>query len=188
MLFCARDLPSCVYVWRFLWNFNQNYWFTIRQILTDLELTIHDSSIWVLSEFPLKSHFRENFLLPYASSPAFLGDLIGPRVSESCNCSASDVFHSRTANLRSGHSIIDELPVIRDHWCQKRRKPIVTANSVKSIVESSWFLKKVDGWLQDDKQDDNSSSRQNWRLDKIGDSGVKRVILEYCRCTTYCST
>ena len=132
--------------------------------------------------------FREIFLLPYASSPAFLGDLIGSKVSESCNCSASDVFHSRSKNLRSGHLVPHELLVIRDHWCQKRREPITTANSVKSIVESSWFLKKVDGWLQDDKKDDNSSRRQNGRLDKIGDSGVKRVILEYCRCTTYCST
>jgi len=33
-----------------------------------------------------------------------------------------------------------------------------------------------------------TSGRQKWRFDKIGDSGVKRVILKYCRCTTYCST
>ena len=140
--------------------------------------------------FFLRSSFREIFLLPYASSPAFLGDLIGSKVSESCNCSASDVFHSmaRTENLRSGRSIPHDLLVIRDHWCQKRREPITTANSVKSIVESSWFLKKVDGWLQDDKKDDNSSRRQNGRLDKIGDSGIKPVILKCCRGTTYCIT
>ena len=35
-------------------------------------------------------------------------------------------------------------PVVRDYWSGKRRDPIATANSVKSIVESSWFLKKVD--------------------------------------------
>jgi len=35
---------------------------------------------------------------------------------------------------------------------------------------------------------DYSSGRQNWRIDKIGDSGVKQVILKYCWCTTYCST
>ena len=30
-----------------------------------------------------------------------------------------------------------------------------------------------------------TSSRHNWRFDKIGDSGTKRVIWEYCWCTTY---
>jgi len=78
--------------------------------------------------------FREIYLLPYASSPAILGDLIGSWVSESCNCSASDVFHSRTENLRSGRSIPHDLLVIRDHWYQKKRKPIATVNSVKSII------------------------------------------------------
>ena len=90
--------------------------------------------------------FKGGFLLPYASSPAILGDLIGSLVSESCNWSASDVFHSRTENLRSGRSIPHDLLVIRDNWCQKKREPIATTNSVKSIVESSWFLKKVDIW------------------------------------------
>jgi len=33
-----------------------------------------------------------------------------------------------------------------------------------------------------------TSGRPNRRFDKIGDSGVKQVILKYCRCTTYCST
>jgi len=32
-------------------------------------------------------------------------------------------------------------PVVRDYWSGKRRDPIATVNSVKSIVESSWFLK-----------------------------------------------
>ena len=44
---------------------------------------------------------------------------------------ASDVFHSHTKNLRSGRSIPHDLLVIRDHWCQKTREPIATANSVK---------------------------------------------------------
>jgi len=35
-------------------------------------------------------------------------------------------------------------PVVRDYWSGKRRDPIATANSVRSIVESSWFLEKVD--------------------------------------------
>jgi len=35
-------------------------------------------------------------------------------------------------------------PMVCDYWSGKRRDPIATANSVKSIVESSWFLKKVD--------------------------------------------
>jgi len=61
--------------------------------------------------------FREIFLLLYASSPAILGDLIGSRVSECCDCLASDVFHSRTENLRSGRSIPHDLLVIRGHWC-----------------------------------------------------------------------
>jgi len=34
----------------------------------------------------------------------------------------------------------------------------------------------------------HTSGRQNWRLDKIGDFGVKPIILEYCRCTTYYNT
>ena len=93
-----------------------------------------------LEEFVLKWFF----LLSYASYPAILEDLIGSRVSESCNWSASDVFHSRTKNLRSGRSIPHDLLVTRDHWSQKKREPTATANSVKSIVESSWFLKKVD--------------------------------------------
>ena len=88
--------------------------------------------------------FRKIFLLPYASSPSILGDLIGSWVSESCNWSASGVLHSRTESFRSGRSILHDLLVIRDHWCWKKREPIATANSVQSIVESSWFLKKVD--------------------------------------------
>jgi len=47
---------SCLRV-EVLLNFNQNQWFVIRQILTDSELTIHDSIIWVLSEFLLESSF-----------------------------------------------------------------------------------------------------------------------------------
>jgi len=31
----------------------------------------------------------------------------------------------------------------------------------------------------------NSSNRQNWKLEKNGDSGVKPVMLKCCRCTTY---
>ena len=42
-------------------------------------------------------------------------------------------------------------PAVRDYWSGKRKDPIVTANSVKSIVESSWFLNtgrrtKFDPW------------------------------------------
>ena len=33
---------------------------------------------------------------------------------------------------------------------------------------------------------DEPSNRKNWRLEKIGDSGTKPVILKYWRCTTYC--
>ena len=33
-----------------------------------------------------------------------------------------------------------------------------------------------------------TSNPKNWRLEKIGDYGVKPVILKYCRCTTYYST
>ena len=36
--------------------------------------------------------------------------------------------------------------------------------------------------------ENHSSGWQNWRFDKIGDSGVKGVILKYCRCTSYYST
>ena len=32
-------------------------------------------------------------------------------------------------------------PVVRDYWSGKRRDPIATVSSVKSILESSWFLK-----------------------------------------------
>jgi len=31
-----------------------------------------------------------------------------------------------------------------------------------------------------------TSNRKNWRLEKIGDSGTKPVILKYCNCTKYC--
>ena len=37
-----------------------------------------------------------------------------------------------------------DLLVIRDHLCEKKREPIATANSLKSIVETCWFLQKVD--------------------------------------------
>ena len=36
------------------------------------------------------------------------------------------------------------------------------------------------------KNKHRSNNRKNWRLEKIGDSGTKSVILKYCRCTTYC--
>ena len=38
--------------------------------------------------------------------------------------------------------------VVCDYWSGKRRDPIATANSIKSIVESSWFLKKVDWGIE----------------------------------------
>jgi len=44
-----------------LLNFNQNQRFVLRWFLTDSELTIHDSSIWVLWEFPLRSSFERKW-------------------------------------------------------------------------------------------------------------------------------
>jgi len=56
---CFFDAAWCVIF--LLANFIQTQRFVIRQILTDSELTIHDSSIWVLSEFPLGSSFKRDF-------------------------------------------------------------------------------------------------------------------------------
>ena len=42
-------------------NLNHNQRIAIGGFLTDSELTIHDSSIWVLSKFPLKSSFYRQF-------------------------------------------------------------------------------------------------------------------------------
>ena len=143
MLFCAWSSFSCLRV-EVLWTSiktNGSWFVKFWQIQNWRSMTRQSESC---PNFLWGVHFREIFLLPYASSPAILGDLIGSRVSESCDCSASEVFHSRTKNLRSGRLIPRDLLVIRDHWCQKKREPIATANSVKSILESSWFLKKVD--------------------------------------------
>jgi len=38
------------------------------------------------------------------------------------------------------------LSAVRDYWSGKKRDPIATTISFKSIIESSWFLKKVDNW------------------------------------------
>jgi len=144
----VRDLASRVYVWRFSWTSiktNGSWFVKFWQIQNWRSMTRQSESC---PNFLWGVRFTGIFLLLYASSPAILGDLVGSRVSESCDCSASDVFHSRTKNLRSGRSIPHDLLVIRDHWCQKKREPIATANSVKSIVESSWFLKKVDYFME----------------------------------------
>jgi len=55
----------------------------------------------------------------------------------------------------------------------------VNIDREKSMVKIDWSIKKQ-------LIGDTSSNRKNWRLEKIGDSGTKPVILKYCWCTTYC--
>jgi len=143
ILFCARDLSLSLLVDGFV-NFpiktNGSWFVDFWQIQNWGSMTCQSESCL---NFLWGVPFKGIFLLSYTSSPVILGDLIGSRVSESWKWLASDVFHSRTRNLWSGCLIPHDFLVIHDHWCQKKQEPIVTANSVQSIIESSWFLKKV---------------------------------------------
>jgi len=68
--------------------------------------------------------------------------------------------------------------VIRSGW--------VGLGGVSKVL---WGGRRVTSLVGEVAGDDNQTSgRQNWRFDKIGDSGIKRVILKYFGFTTYCST
>ena len=79
--------------------------------------------------------FFESFL--WNSRIVFLVSLFGPSL-------VRDMPWSRPRISRSIFSGPSWFPVVWDYWSSNRRDPIATANSVKFIVESSWFLKKVD--------------------------------------------
>jgi len=79
------------------------------------------------------------------------------------------------------------LPQFMSHVCINRGMCVLSTRTV-------WFLVLVFGLLCRHTASESitssdthtTSNRKNWRLEQIGDSGTKPVILKYCRCTTYC--
>jgi len=76
------------------------------------------------------------------------------------SCSRPEISRSIFFQVHRG------FPAVRDYWSGKRRDPIVTANSVKSIIESSWFLKKVD--VNRSQRQNNNPPSRGWELRKKG--------------------